>query len=107
MIKENKPFKLMESPDAGLLSPVSDVALVTALSNFAGEDVKVRLKCWADDTWQALESLAHDAANDLRPIFATFPLKIFRAEKIQGFDAVICKLEAAAAAIFNLYNLKG
>lgn len=71
------PFKLMASPDGGLVSPVSDAALITALSNFAGEDVKVRLICSPDDTWQALESLAHDAANGLIPIFTEFPLKIF------------------------------
>lgn len=96
----------MASPDGGLISPVSDAALITVLSNFAGECVKLRLKCSPDDIWQALESLAHDAANDLIPIFAKFPLRTFLAEKIQGFDAVICKVEAAVAAIFNLYNLK-
>ena len=96
----------MDSPDAALLSPVSDIALVSALSNLAGEEVNGRLKCWADDKWQALESLAHDAVNDLIPISATFPFKMFLAEKIQGFDPAICKLEAAVAAIVDYTIIK-
>lgn len=106
MTKEIKPFKLMGSPGAGLLSPGSDIALVAALLNFAGDDVKVWFRFCPDDMWQALDSLAHDAPKELMPTFATPPLKIFWAEKIEGFAAAICKLEAAVAAIFNLYNLK-
>lgn len=75
MIKKNEPFKLMESPEGGLLSPISYAALIILW----GEDVNVRLKCGLDDTLQALESLDHDAANDLIPIFSKFPSKIFLA----------------------------
>lgn len=85
----------MANPDAGLLSPASDIAFVTNLLNFAGLDVKERLKFRVEDTWQALDNLVHDPSLKLALMFATPAVNNFRAEEREGLAAVICKLEAA------------
>lgn len=83
----------------------SAIALVTTLSNFTEDDVKLRRKGCPDDMWEALESLVHDAPLELPPTTATPALTPLWEEEMHGFTAAIWRLQAAVAAIFNAPTL--
>lgn len=67
--------------------------------------MKLRWKGCTDDTWQALESLAHDVTLVLAHSIAAPALKALCEEEMQGLAVTICRLEAAVVAILNNWNL--
>lgn len=95
----------MGSPETGLLSLDADTALVTNLSNFTADEVKLLWKCCTDDMWRTLVSLAHDASLELLLTSATPALMPLQEVEMHGLTAAIWRLEAAVAAIFNTLTL--
>lgn len=93
----------MGNPGTCFFSLASDTAFMTNLSNLT-DDVKLRWKGSIEDTWQALESLAHDDTLKLPQSIAAPALKALREEEMQGLAAAICRPDAAVVAILNKCN---
>lgn len=64
-LRELQPFRSIDSPETGLLSLASAIALVTVISFFTEDETNFLWKNGADDILLELESLAHDDTLEL------------------------------------------